>query len=182
MNQSPYNQFEPDARGVPPAPAAPAKPGPRRLLVPAVTVAVVAVLAFGGGFAFANATAAKTNGNGFTRNGQGGPNASGRPGGFGGGTSGTVGSVAAGQMTITTAAGGSKIVLLTPTTTVTKVSSTPDTVSDIASGNQVTVVGTANPDGSVTATSVVLGNIAGFGRGGGFGGGNEASPAPSTAP
>ena len=43
MNQSPYNQFEPDARGVPPVPAAPAKPGPRRLLVPAVTVAVVAV-------------------------------------------------------------------------------------------------------------------------------------------
>lgn len=180
MNQSPYNQFEPDARGVPPAPAAPAKPGPRRLLVPAVTVAVVAVLAFGGGFAVANATAAKTNGNGFTRNGQG-PNGSGRPG-FGGGTSGTVGSVAVGQMTVTTAAGGSKIVLLTPTTTVTKVSSTTDTVSDIASGNQVTVIGTANPDGSVTATSVILGNIAGFGRGGGFGGGNEASPAPSTAP
>ena len=63
--------------------------------------------------------------------------ASGRPG-FGGGTSGTVGSVAAGQITITTAAGGSKIVLLTPTTTVTKVSSATGAVTDIASGNHVT--------------------------------------------
>jgi hypothetical protein len=189
MNQSPYSQYEPDARGVPSIQGAPPRPRARRLLVPAVTVAVVALLAFGGGFAVANATASQGNTNGRSADGQNfGPNASGRPrGGFGGNNSGTVGSISAGQMTITTAAGGSKIVLLTPTTTVTKVSSTPDTVTDIASGNQVTVVGTTNPDGSVTATSVIIGNIAGFGRGTAGGGGNggggaNGSPAPSTAP
>jgi hypothetical protein len=88
-------------------------------------------------------------------------------------------------MTITTAAGGSKIILLTPTTTVTKVSSTPQALTDIASGTQVTVAGTTNPDGSVTATSVIIGNIGGFGgfgRGGNGGGGANGSPAPSTAP
>ena len=125
----------------------------------------MAVLAFGGGFAVANATASQrppATASGPHR--QGGPNASGRAG-FGGGTAGTVGTVSADQMTVTTAAGGSKIVLLTPTTTVTKVSSTPDTVAGIASGNQVTVTGTANPDGSVTATAVIIGNIGGFGRG-----------------
>ena len=179
MNQSPYTQTEPDPQGAMTyPPATRPKPGAVRRVLPIAAAVVLAVVAFGGGFAVANATATKTTGDGFTRNGQG-PNGSGRPG-FGGGTSGTVGSVAAGQLTISTASGGSKIVLLTPTTTVTKVSSTPDTVTDIASGNQVTVIGTTNPDGSVTANSIILGSIAGFGRGGG--GGNDRSPAPSATP
>jgi len=188
MNPSPYSQYEPGAQPpVSSAPVAPASKGPRRLLVPAVTIAVVAVIAFGGGYAVANATATKSGATLTPGDGQGfGPNASNRPrGGFGGNSSGTVGSVSADQMTITTAAGGSKIILLTPTTTVTKVSSTPQALTDIASGTQVTVAGTTNPDGSVTATSVIIGNIGGFGgfgRGGNGGGGANGSPAPSTAP
>jgi len=188
MNPSPYSQYEPGAQAPAGSAVAPASKGPRRLLVPAVTIAVVAVIAFGGGYAVANATATKSGATATIGDGQGfGPNASGRPrGGFGGNNSGTVGSISADQMTITTAAGGSKIILLTPSTTVTKISSTPQALTDIASGTEVTVAGTTNPDGSVTATSVIIGNIGGFGgfgRGGGNGGGvPNGSPAPSTAP
>jgi hypothetical protein len=193
MNNPSYGQPAPVAPGIPPAPMPPAaspRPGPRRFVVPAVGVALVAVVAFGGGYAVANATASPstTSANG-TGNGPGigqnfgqnfGPGASGRPrGGFGGNTSGTVGSVSADQMTVTTP-NGSKIVLLTPTTTVTEVSSATKAVTDISSGNNVTVVGTANPDGSVTATSVVIGDLGVFGRG--FRGGDNGSPAPSSAP
>ena len=187
MNSSPYNQFDLSAQPPLSTPVAPAKKGPRRILLPAVAIAVVAVVAFGGGYVVANATATQSATTGRTGGPQGfGPNASGRPrNGFAGDNSGTVGSVSADQMTIRTAAGGSKIILLTPTTTVTKISSTQQTVTDIATGTQVTVAGTTNPDGSVTATSVVIGNIGGFGgfgRGGNNGGGANGSAAPSTAP
>ena len=47
----------------------------------------------------------------------------------------------------------------------TQVTSTPKAVSAIANGNQVTVIGTSNPDGSVTANQVILGNAGIFGRG-----------------
>ena len=188
MNPGPYSQFEPDAQAPVMTAAAPVKKGPRRFLLPAVAIGIVGVVAFGGGFAVAKATTSETTTN--ARNGdfQGGPqgfgpNASGRPrNGFGGNNSGTVASVSADQMTITTAAGGSKIILLTPTTSVTKVSSTPQALTDIASGSQVTVAGTTNPDGSVTATNVIIGNLGGFGRGGAFGGGGNGAPGASTAP
>ncbi|MGH2408707.1 MAG: hypothetical protein ACRDF7_11590, partial [Candidatus Limnocylindrales bacterium] len=64
------------------------------------------------------------------------------------------------------------------TTTVTEVSSATKTATDIATGQTVTVVGTTNPDGSVTATSVIIGNVSVFGRG--FGGGQ--GPEPSSTP
>ena len=160
--------------------------------LPVVAAVILVIVAFAGGYVVANATATKAttadNGNGFGGQGFGGqgfgPNASGRPrgGGFGGGASGTVGSVSGDQMTITTAAGGSRIVLLTPTTTVTEISSTTKAVADIAAGTDVTVIGTSNPDGSVTATQVVIGNAGLLGRGG-FGGGNgNRAPGASTAP
>lgn len=161
----------------------------KRNLLPIVGGIVLAVVAFAGGFAVANATATKAtaavgaNGGDFG-GGQGFPNASGRPraGGFGGGgAAGTVGSVSADQMTITTATGGSRIVLLTPTTTVTEVTSASKTTADISNGNTVTVVGTSNPDGSVTATQVIIGDVGAFGRGPG-GRGANGSPAPSTNP
>ena len=98
----------------------------------------------------------------------------------GGGANGTVDSVSSDQMTISTQAGGSRIVLLTPTTTVTQVSEATKAITDITAGQTVTVIGTANPDGSVTATSVVIGNVGGlFGGRGGFGG---RGPAASSAP
>jgi hypothetical protein len=183
----PYGQPEPfDPAKVVAAPNR-TKPSSRRFL-PVLGALVLAAVAFGGGFAVANAVAPKTttaaNGQGF--GGQFGPGASGRPrgggnfggGAFGGGATGTVGSVSSNQMTITTAAGAQRIVLLTPTTTVTQVTSATKALSDIASGTTVTVVGTSNPDGSVTATSVVIGNVNLFGRGGR----PDGSAAPTTAP
>ncbi len=189
----------PPTYGVPPAPVpAPSpKPGPRRFILPVVGALVIAFVGFAAGFAVANATSSQSatagngggigqgvfgQGNGQGGNGQGfGPNASGRPRGFGGNTTGTVGSVAADQMTVTTQNGSARIVLLTPTTTVTEVSSANKAVTDITSGATVTVIGTANPDGSVTATNVVIGDVGVFGRGLRPGGDN-GSPAPSSAP
>jgi len=181
----------------PPVPFVPGDPPPsivrvaaprRRQWLPVVGAIVLAAVAFAGGFAVANATAPKVTaaGNGGTfGNGQGfGPGASGRPrgGGFGGGATGTVGSVSSDQMTITTAAGGQRIVLLTPTTTVTQVTSATKALTDIKAGETVTVVGTANPDGSVTATNVIVGNIGAFGGRGGFGGPGGENPSASPAP
>jgi len=170
--------FDPSA--LPVRPARP-KPTSRRLLLPIAGGVAIAVLAFGAGYAAANALAPQGRSTAFNGNGGQffGPGASARPraGAFGGGASGTVGTVSANQMTITTASGGSRIVLLTPTTTVTQVSSTTEAVSAIASGQTVTVVGSSNPDGSVTATQVIIGNLSVFG-GRGFGGGPEASTAP----
>ena len=187
MTTPSFDQSGPFAPAGPP-PSIVRAPGPRRRpWLPVVGAVILAAVAFAGGFAIANATATKVTtaaGNGGTfGNGQGfGPGASGRPrgGGFGGGATGTVGSVSSDQMTITTAAGGQRIVLLTPTTTVTEVTSATKTVTDLAAGQTVTVVGTSNPDGSVTATNVVVGNISAFGGRGGFGGGDNpsASPAP----
>lgn len=184
---SQYGQPEPfDPTAIRVAPVR-ARPAPRRLVLPIIGALVLTAVAFGGGFAVANAVAPKTatavGGNGQGFGGQGlGPGASGRPrggNGFGGGASGTVGSVSADQMTISTATGGQRIVLLTPTTTVTEVTSTKKAVTDIANGLTVTVIGTSNPDGSVTATSVIIGNANIFGRGGGR---PDASAAPTTAP
>ncbi|HZC33554.1 MAG TPA: DUF5666 domain-containing protein [Candidatus Bathyarchaeia archaeon] len=193
MSDPSYNQPDPFANAVPPTPIA---QGPvrsrRRPWLPVVGAIVLALVAFAGGFAVANATSTKTTtgGNGVANDGNGqgfGPGASGRPrggaGGFGGGASGTVGSVAADQMTITTASGGQRIVLLTPTTTVTQVTSATKAVADIAAGQTVTVVGTANPDGSVTATRIVIGDVSLFGgRGGNGGPGGSAAPGASAAP
>ena len=187
MTSPSYGQPEPFDPTSLPAPIVRPVPRSRRLL-PVAGALVLAVAAFGGGYAVATATAPKaaavtggaTDGNGFAA----GPRASGRlRNGFGGGggAAGTVGSVSSGQMTVTTAAGSSRLVLLTPTTTVTEITATTKSVADIASGNTVTVVGTPNPDGSITATRVIIGDVGVLGRGpGGFGGG--ASPSPSTAP
>lgn len=195
MTAPSYGQPEPFDPSRLPTPVVRPTPRSRRLL-PIAGAIVLAVVAFAGGYAIATATSPKAtpvtgggaanDGNGFG-NGNGfafGPGASGRVrNGFGGGggASGTVGSVSADQLIVKTAAGGSRIVLLTPTTTVTEVTSATKSTADITSGSTVTVVGTSNPDGSVTATRVIIGDLAGLGRGpGGFGG--AAAPSPSSAP
>ncbi|HLX34066.1 MAG TPA: hypothetical protein VKR30_02370 [Candidatus Limnocylindrales bacterium] len=178
----PVDQPAPFDPGSVPIRPAKSKPGARRFLLPAVGGLVLAIASFGVGYAAANLTATPTRGDTGV-NGNGGffgPGASGRPrngGGFAGGASGTVGSVSTNQMTITTAT-GSRIVLLTPQTTVTEVSAATKALTDIASGETVTVVGTANPDGSVTATRVIIGDIAALGGGRGFLGGPGASATP----
>ncbi|MFI5262707.1 MAG: hypothetical protein ACHQZR_09170 [Candidatus Limnocylindrales bacterium] len=181
------NQFTvPDVQLRPPG--GQARSNTSRYIRPAVALLVVAVIGFGGGFALAKATTPSATtprggfGNGQFGNGQFGPGASpgagrNRTGGFGGGASGTASGVSANQMTVTTAAGAQELVLLTPTTTVTEVTSATKALSDIANGTTVTVIGTSNSDGSVTATQVIIGNAGFLGRG--FGG---DVPNPSSTP
>jgi len=94
--------------------------------------------------------------NGFNQNvggrpGQGMRNGAGNNGGI---VSGEIISKDDKSMTIKLRDGGSKIVLLSP---VSKVEKTVDgTIADVAIGKSVMVTGTANPDGSVSATSIQM--------------------------
>ncbi len=170
-------QFDPST--MPVVPVRP-KPSSRRFMLPIVGGLALALASFGVGFAAANLTATParaTSDSGFA-GGNFGPGASARPrNGFGGGASGTIGSLSSSQMTITTASGGSRIVLLTPSTTVTQVSAATKALSDLTNGETVTVIGSANPDGSVTATRVIIGDVSVLG-GRSFGSGATPSSAP----
>ena len=84
-------------------------------------------------------------------------------GGLGGATFGQIISKDATSITVqlptpavgsTTSQSGSKIILLDPSTKITKQPS--GTLSDLAVGTSVSVTGTANTDGSISATSVQI--------------------------
>jgi hypothetical protein len=132
-----------------------------------VIVLLVAGLSFLGGMKYgsskSSASQLASRQGGFSQNGFGGQNG-GRMarGGAGGGlVSGKVLSIDTNSMTVelgnggtTGAQSGSKIVLFSPTT---KVEKTVDgAVADVAVGKQVSVTGTANTDGSISATSVQI--------------------------
>jgi hypothetical protein len=65
-----------------------------------------------------------------------------------------LGGPSAGNATTGTTETGSKIVFYTSGTTVTK--STTGTINDVAIGSNVNVIGTANTDGSVNATTISI--------------------------
>ena len=172
-----------------------AAPAPRRrsrlpaILGAVVAAVVIAGVAFAGGYTLgqgnATANAASTGGGAADSLGGGGPSASGFGGrlgrgrfGAGGAAVGTIASVAPGQVTITLANGSQKLVLVGSSTTVTKITTTQESLSTLAAGDAVTIEGTANPDGSITADRIVLGNLGILGRGRGA----KASPAPSATP
>ena len=150
-----------------------------------IAVAVIASLALAGGGFVAGMTVGENNaksaaasaaaGRG-ARGGQfpgTGANASGAP--DRGAVVGQVLSV--GPDTITVQLGtdqGSRIVLVAPSTRVTKTTETDIKLSDIKAGDRVTVVGQTNTDGIVNAQTVVVGNF-----GGALGG---ARPSPSASP
>ena len=75
-------------------------------------------------------------------------------GGFGGATIGQILSETAQSITIALPSGGSEIILLDNTTPITKQAS--GTMSDLTVGTTVSVVGTTNSDGSVTAQSIQI--------------------------
>lgn len=78
-----------------------------------------------------------------------------RGGGAGGGfLSGTVAAKDAASITINTRDGNSRVVLVTPATNVSK--SVGGAISDVSVGSSVTVSGTANGDGSLSASLIQL--------------------------
>ncbi len=113
------------------------------------------IAAFFGGKAYGtkSATAARTAQ--FTRGGFTGANGGGGTGrGSFGGATGQVISKDATSITVSIPNGGSKIILFSPSTTVSKSSS--GAISDVAVGSTITATGATNSDGSVTATNIQI--------------------------
>jgi hypothetical protein len=143
------------------------KPGARRWLTPALAVvAALAIGIFGGiliGHSNASATTNTSQAGGFPGGGTGtGAEGAGTGRAGGGFTSGTITSIDGDTVTLKTTDGSTVKVTTSGTTTVTK--SDTATVSDLAKGETVTVVGTTDSSGNVTATTVTEGTT-GFGGG-----------------
>jgi hypothetical protein len=164
---------EPPARGA----AAPAKKSWTRFLTPAL--ALVAALIVGGvaGVLIGQSTASASNassvrpGGATGQTGEGGfggfgnrQGATGAAGGAGGGfTAGTIESIDGNTITIKETNGTEVKVTASDSTTVTKSSSAK--VSDLSTGETITVTGQADSTGSVTATRIAEGDaLGGFAR------------------
>ncbi|OLC56177.1 MAG: hypothetical protein AUH85_06955 [Chloroflexi bacterium 13_1_40CM_4_68_4] len=143
-----------------------------------IGAAVLAVVLFGGGFA-AGRTIGTTVAASASPSGQGGRGqrafGSGAPGAANGVINGQVLAVGDGTLTVQLdQSQGSRIVLVSASTRVTRTTETDVPLASLKPGEQVTVVGTQSSDGTVSATTVVVG-ATGFRQGGG-------SPRPSATP
>jgi hypothetical protein len=92
--------------------------------------------------------------------------------GAGGFTSGSIVSSDSNSITVKLSSGGTKIVLYSPSTVI-AVSKT-GSASDLTTGQDVTVTGTANSDGSITASRIQVGTLPRLG------GGNGGAPGADT--
>lgn len=162
--------------------------------LPKVTLGLIGAVLLAGGFVGgiavgkhnSSSTSSNASPGGGTRTRGGYPGYGGANGGTGGGTgnrggvTGTVTAVNGSTITVTDRTGKSVTVDTSPQTTVTIGKS--GAVSDLTTGSQVTVIGTTDSSGTVTARSVVSG-ITGLGFGGRGGnrtpGGTPSSPGGS---
>lgn len=159
--------------------AQPPKKSGKRWITPVLALVAAAAIGLFGGVLIGHNTASAATGHGFASGGFGGGGGaaggggagSGGAGGFagrGGFTSGTIASIDGSTITLTLADGSTEKVTTTSTTTVSKTEKT--TLSGLATGDKVTVIGPKGSDGSVTATAVSEGGA----LGGGFRGGARA--------
>jgi len=159
---------------------------PALALVAALIVGGVAGVLIGQNTASASNASSLRGGFGGSQNGQGYPGFGGRQGGTGsdsttggaggargGFTAGTITSIDGGTITLKLADGSTVKVSTSGSTTVTKTSKAK--VSDLSTGDTITVVGQADSSGNVTATRISEGDAA-FG---GFVGGARPSGAPT---
>jgi hypothetical protein len=140
----------------------------RRFITPGL--AVLAALAIGvfGGILISHGTSGTTQASSTQRGTFGGAEGGGTPGGTGatgGGnfTSGTISAVDGDTVTLTLTDGSTVKVKTSTDTTVTK--SDTAAVTDLKKGETVTVIGTTDSSGNVTATTVTEGATGGFGGG-----------------
>lgn len=96
----------------------------------------------------------------------------------GGFTSGSVISKDASSLTVKDSSGNTKTIYFASSTTFSKTSDVTD--NDLAVGDDVTVTGTSNSDGSVTASRVIIGTLTGGPGQGGVPGGSSGSESTGT--
>jgi hypothetical protein len=128
----------------------------------------------------ANAQTAQASGDGNRPSGMPG-DSSGQFGGLGGGrnggnmVSGSIIAVDDSGITVKTSDGSTKIILVSGSTSISLTKE--GSKSDLVTGEAVVVSGTANSDGTVTASSIMLGTSLGFG-----GAPGDTPPSGGTAP
>ncbi|PIP30091.1 hypothetical protein COU12_00120 [Candidatus Jorgensenbacteria bacterium CG10_big_fil_rev_8_21_14_0_10_54_38] len=129
-----------------------------KIVMMVVSAIVIAGVSFYGGMRYGKSSAQPAQGTGRFSNlpaGQQRTGQQGQRGAFaGGGASGEIVSTDSQSITLKLRDGSSKIIFVSSSTKIMK--STDGARSDLTSGAQVVVSGTANPDGSVTAQSIQL--------------------------
>jgi len=118
-----------------------------------IVVVVVALgLSFYAGDRYAQGNVAAARGANFQANGRNFGGAGTRGGAAGGATAGNIIAIDTTSITVGLRAGGSKIIFFSPATAISTIAS--GTPTDLISGKQVVVSGTANQDGSINATNI----------------------------
>lgn len=126
-----------------------------KIIAGVVGVVIIAGGAFYGGMVYGKSSVPTRGGNGQFVAGANGARATGIRGGMNGGfTAGEIISKDATSITIKMQDGSTKIALVATSTQVMK--SSAGSLSDLTTGMNVTITGTANSDGSVTAQSVQI--------------------------
>ena len=147
------------------------------LIITIVAVVVVGAAAFYGGMHYGKSSANPSSPTAAAYRGTNGA-LRGTAGAANRGAMGQILSVDATSITVSVAGGGSKLILFSPST---KISKTVDgAASDLAVGTNIIATGTTNSDGSVSATDIQI-RPAGspFGAPGTNGNGNTPTPTPA---